>query len=126
MLTTNFIDQWHNVLEEMPKPNMQLHIECDYADVGGAGMLGADGKWYWTWNGKPDSVCSSTVTRWCYMRFDDETRMPVGQAERRLLIALNDFCLASNSDGNCAGCRFVEDTTCPISVLCGRFWPAMK
>ena len=68
MITERFsYDGWHDVADQMPKPNIQLHIECDNDNIGGAGMFCEDGKWYWTWDGQPDEECKFTVTRWSYL-----------------------------------------------------------
>jgi hypothetical protein len=50
----------------VPKPNVQLRIECK-EPVGGAAALGRDGKWYWTFDMRLDVECEFTVTHWEYL-----------------------------------------------------------
>lgn len=64
-------DGKHSVEEgDMPKPNVQLMIYCaenEDSVGGGAAALGADGKWYWTYDWKLDKECKYTVTHWRYL-----------------------------------------------------------
>ena len=60
-------DGYHSVSDRMPEPDVQLDIQCDNDDIGGAAALGEDGKWYWTWNGELDQEVTFEVTRWMYL-----------------------------------------------------------
>lgn len=64
-------DGKHSVADgDMPEPNVQLMIYCaenEDSVGGGAAALGADGKWYWTYDWKLDKECKYTVTHWRYL-----------------------------------------------------------
>lgn len=63
-------DGKHAVVDRMPEPNVMLKIYCaenpDHVG-GGAATLGADGKWYWTYNCEIAEECTYPVTHWRYL-----------------------------------------------------------
>lgn len=64
-------DGKHSVADgDMPEPGFQLSIYCapnEDSVGGGAATLGADGKWYWTYDYRLDIECKYQVTHWQYL-----------------------------------------------------------
>jgi hypothetical protein len=63
-------DGVHLVRDELPEPNVQLCIDLEENEDsvgGGAAALGADGKWYWTFDGEITDDCRYKVKSWQYL-----------------------------------------------------------